>query len=145
MNDASNMLFTSSEELINIINISYLTNLQYSDGLTNIIKYTIRTSFRDAPQYEIKDIIAGILTYSLSEINIVFNENYDLIYSIIQDELKRIYSRSYTISLLANLFNVNNSQMENVKLTRSGNKLTIIPCGIFFIICKNCFTITKII
>ena len=130
MNDASNMLFTSSEELINIINMSYLTNLQYSDGLSNIIKYTIRTSFRDTPQYEIKDVVAGILTYSLSDINVVFNENYDLIYSIVQQELKRIYSRSYIISLLANLFNVNNvnnPQMENVKLTIKPEIIENIP------------------
>lgn len=130
MNDASNMLFTSSEELINIINMSYLTNLQYSDGLSNIIIYTIRSSFRDTPQYEIKDVVAGILTYSLSDINVVFNENYDLIYSIIQQELKRIYSRSYIISLLANLFNVNNvnnPQMENVKLTIKPEIIENIP------------------
>jgi len=129
MNDASNMLFTSSEELINIINMSYLTNLQYSDGLSNIIKYTIRTSFRDTPQYEIKEVVAGILTYSLSAINVVFNENYDLIYNIIQQELKRIFSRSYVISLLANVFNnnVNNPQMENVKLTIKPEIIENIP------------------
>jgi hypothetical protein len=129
MNDASNMLFTSSEELINIINMSYLTNLQYSDGLSNIIKYTIRTSFRDTPQYEIKEVVAAILTYSLSDINVVFNENYDLIYNIIQQELKRIFSRSYVITLLANVFNnnVNNPQMENVKLTIKPEIIENIP------------------
>ncbi len=130
MNDASNMLFTSSEELINIIDRSYLINLQYSDGLTNIIKYTIRTSFRDTPQYEIKEVVAGILTYSLSDINVIFNENYDLIYNIIQQELKRIFSRSYVISLLANVFNgnnLNNPQMENVKLTIKPEIIENIP------------------
>jgi hypothetical protein len=142
MNDASNILFTSSEELINIINLSYLSNLQYSDELMNTIRYTIRTIFRDTTQYEIKDVVAGILTYSLSDINVIFNENYDLIYNIIQEELKRIYHRSYTMSLLSNIFNVNNvnnSQMENVKLTIKPEIIENIPKRKF----KDCETKIK--
>ena len=120
MEEASNKLFTTPEELISIIEISYLGNLQYTDELTNLIKYTIRTIFRDTVIYQISDVIAGILTYSLSQINVVFNENYTLVYEILIDEIRRLISRSYTFMLLSDIIIGNpphGNQMENIKLT----------------------------
>jgi hypothetical protein len=128
MEEASTKLFTTSEELISIVEISYLGNLQYTDELSNLIKYTIKTVFRDTPQYEFSDVISGILTYSLSQINVVFNDNYTLVYEILVDEIKRLISRSYTFAILSDMImnshqgnqgipgNYGN-QMDNVKLT----------------------------
>jgi len=119
MVEASSKLFTIPEELISIIETSYLGNMQYTDELSNLIKYTIRTVFRDTPQYQFSDVIAAILTYSLSPINVVFNDNYTLVYEILVDEIKRLISRSYTFAILSDMI-MNSShanQMDNVKLT----------------------------
>ncbi len=118
MEEASIKLFSISEELISIIEISYLGNLQYTDELSNLIKYTIRTVFRDTPQYQFSEVIAGILTYSLSQINVVFNDNYTLVYEILLDEIKRLISRSYTFAILGDMLtNISNGNQDNVKLT----------------------------
>jgi|LauGreDrversion4_2_1035121.scaffolds.fasta_scaffold187574_1 hypothetical protein len=118
MEEASNKLFTTPEDLNAIIEISYLSNLQYTDELSNLIKYTIRTAFRDTHQFQISDVIAAILTYSLSQINVVFNDNYTLVYEILVDEIKRLISRSYTFMLLSDMImNSPQGNMENIKLT----------------------------
>jgi len=120
MEEGSNKLFTTPEDLMSIIEISYLGNLQYTDELSNLIKYTIRNIFRDTHQYQISDVIGGILTYSLSQNNVVFNDNYTIVYEILLEEIKRLISRSYTFMLLSNMIIGNpphGNQMENVKLT----------------------------
>jgi hypothetical protein len=119
MEEASNKLFTTPEDLISIVEISYLGNLQYTDELSNLIKYTIRSVFRDTPQYQFSDVISGILTYSLSQINVVFNDNYTLVYEILVDEIKRLINRSYTFALLSDMImnSPQGNQMENIKLT----------------------------
>ena len=122
MEESSTKLFTTPEDLISIVEISYLGNLQYTDELSNLIKYTIRSVFRDTPHYQFSDVIAGILTYSLSQINVVFNDNYTIVYEILIDEIRRLISRSYTFALLSDMImnspqgNYGN-QMDNVKLT----------------------------
>jgi hypothetical protein len=119
MEEASSKLFATPEDLISIVEISYLGNLQYTDELSNLIKYTIRSVFRDTHQYQFSDVIAGILTYSLSQINVVFNDNYTLVYEILVEEIRRLISRSYTFALLSDMI-MNSSQgnqMENIKLT----------------------------
>lgn len=119
MEEASTKLFTTSEELISIVEISYLGNMQYTDELSNLIKYTIRTVFRDTPHYQFSDVISGILTYSLSQINVIFNDNYTLVYEILLDEIRRLISRSYTLAFLSDMLmnSPNLNQMDNVKLT----------------------------
>lgn len=119
MEEASTKLFTTPEDLISIVEISYLGNLQYTDELSNLIKYTIKTVFRDTVQYQFSDVISGILTYSLSQINVVFNDNYTLVYEILIDEIRRLISRSYTFALLSDMIMNSNqgNQMDNVKLT----------------------------
>jgi len=119
MEEASTKLFTISEDIISIVEISYLGNMQYTDELTNLIKYTIRSVFRDTTQYQFSDIIAGILTYSLSQINVVFNDNYTIVYDILVDEIKRLISRSYTFAILSDIImnSPHANQMDNVKLT----------------------------
>jgi hypothetical protein len=119
MEEASTKLFTTSEELISIVEISYLGNMQYTDELSNLIKYTIRTVFRDTPHYQFSDVISGILTYSLSQINVIFNDNYTLVYEILLDEIRRLISRSFTLAFLSDMLmnSPNLNQMDNVKLT----------------------------
>jgi len=119
MEESSTKLFTTPEDLISIVEISYLGNLQYTDELNNLIKYTIKTVFRDTPQYQLSDVISGILTYSLSQINVVFNDNYTIVYEILIDEIRRLISRSYTFAILSNMimYSPQDNQMENIKLT----------------------------
>ena len=119
MEEASSKLFTTPEELISIVETSYLGNLQYTDELNNLIKYTIRSVFRDTHQYQFSDVISGILTYSLSQINVIFNDNYNLVYEILIDEIKRLISRSYTFAILSDMImnSPHINQMDNVKLT----------------------------
>lgn len=119
MEEASLKLFTISEDIISTVEISYLGNLQYTDELSNLIKYTIRSVFRDTPQYQFSDVIAAILTYSLSQINVVFNDNYTLVYEILIDEIKRLISRSFTFAILSDIImnSQQSNQMDNVKLT----------------------------
>jgi hypothetical protein len=119
MEEASTKLFTIPEELISIVEISYLGNLQYTDELSNLIKYTIRSVFRDTHHYQFSDVISGILTYSLSQINVVFNDNYTLVYEILVDEIRRLINRSYTFAILSNILinSPHENQMDNIKLT----------------------------
>jgi len=119
MEEASTKLFTTQEDLISIVEIAYLGNLQYTDELSNLIKYTIRSVFRDTHHYQFSDVISGILTYSLSQTNVVFNDNYTLVYEILVDEIRRLISRSYTFAILSDMImnSQHGNQMDNVKLT----------------------------
>ena len=75
--EGNNYMHMVAQPLVDFINMCYLENIQYDEDLIDLVRYTIRTSINRGIQYEIKQIIGGIMYYSLMGINIVFSDNYD--------------------------------------------------------------------
>ena len=59
------------------------------------------------------------LTNMINNFNVVFNDNYTLVYEILVDEIRRLISRSYTFAILSDMImnSPHGNQMDNVKLT----------------------------
>ena len=130
MNDADQNWPTIPPELCDFIDICYLENMQYDDeNISEKIKYTIRSVFGKPSIYHIKILAAGILNYTLTSSNVIFNDNYALVYETLQNEIKRILRRSLTTHIFSNMiFNTGGAQeMEDVKLTVSREDLDNIP------------------
>jgi hypothetical protein len=114
-----------SETLLNFIESCYLNNMQYDDDIDNLFLYTIRNCFVRGRNFELKEIISGIIYYSFCGNNLIFSDNYDnYILPILQNELKRIVTQSIRLSMLQRLFN---PTMEDVKLTIDEKTLEKIP------------------
>ena len=104
-----------TQPILDFIENCYLENMQYDDDVTNLIRYTIRSAIIRGINYELKEIIAGVMYYSLMGLNINFSDNYDLlVLPMLQNELKRIVTQSIRLSILRRA--IMPQQMEDVKL-----------------------------
>lgn len=103
------------QQVLNFIEKCFLENMQYDDDNENLIRYTIRNCFINGLEYELKELIAGIMYYSLMGLNAILSDNYDLlVFPMLQNELKRIVTQSLRLSILRRM--VAPQQMEDVKL-----------------------------
>lgn len=122
------------EEIIKLIDDSYLKNLQYDDEPIDLIRYTIRTSFVNGVDFELKDIVSNIFSYGMLGINYVFNDNFDALNEILSSELKRILTRENIYNMIFQAIEngtigINNQfgPMEDVKLILGQEELDKIP------------------
>jgi len=123
--EGNNYMHMVEQPLVDFINMCYLENIQYDEDLIDLVRYTIRTSINRGIQYEIKQIIAGIMYYSLMGINIVFSDNYDtMVLPMLQNEIKRIVTQSLRLAILRRAIA---PQMEDVKLVVKEEVLEKIP------------------
>jgi hypothetical protein len=130
-------MMTIDNSIIEFINLCYLKNLQYDDEPIDSIRYTIRTILNEGIQFNLKNVVANIFSYSITGMNMVFNENFDLLNGILNEELKRILRRSLTFTyfsqLLTNGFIIPNGlqSMDDIKLIIPDDELEKIPVKTF--------------
>jgi hypothetical protein len=126
---ANNNMYECDDELINIVQNSYLQNLQYEDeSFVDLIRYTVRLVLVNSTINTRKQLVSAIFKYSLMGINVVFMENYDIVTQIVEAELKRMIRQTNRISLFNQMLNANgNHNMEAVKLTMNQEELEKIP------------------
>lgn len=123
--EGNNYMLMVEQPLVDFINMCYLENIQYDEDLIDLVRYTIRTSINRGIQYEIKQIIGGIMYYSLMGINVVFSDNYDtMVLPMLQNEIKRIVTQSLSLAILRRAIA---PQMEDVKLVVKEEVLEKIP------------------
>lgn len=123
--EGNNYMHMVEQPLLDFINMCYLENIQYDEDLIDLVRYTIRTSINRGSQYDIKQIIGGIMYYSLMGINVVFSDNYDtMVLPMLQNEIKRIVTQSLHLAILRRAIA---PQMEDVKLVIKEEVLEKIP------------------
>ena len=122
----NNNLHLVEKPLLDFIETSYLENMQYDDDNVNLIRYTIRTCINRGLEYELKEIVAGIMYYSLMGLNVVFSDNYDLlVLPMLQNEIKRVVTQSIRLAILRRA--IHPPTMEDVKLVVKKDVLEKIP------------------
>ena len=137
MNYAYENMMNIDNNILEFINLCYLKNLQYDESITETFRYTIRTVFNDGLQYELKMLVSSILSYSITGINLLFNENFDLIIDLLGSEVRRLLRQGFAFQIFSNMFYNQNSlqsvqsvqsvQMEDVKLVVEKEELDKIP------------------
>jgi hypothetical protein len=125
MSNAIEIMFTGiPDEYTEILEQCLLENMRYDDdNLRTTITYTI-VQFISRTIISYERIVAVILNYASRESegiysnNIIFTNNYDLVYEICKEEIQRHLYRSYRMIELVSLFfsNQGGEEMENVKL-----------------------------
>lgn len=125
MSNAIEIMFTGiPDEYTEILEQCLLENMRYDDdNLRTTITYTI-AQFISRTIISYERIVAVILNYASRESegiysnNIIFTNNYDLVYEICKEEIQRHLFRSYRMIELVSLFfgNQGGEEMENVKL-----------------------------
>lgn len=112
------------ESYTNLLEASLFENMRYDDDDVNtILTHTIRT-FISITSISFVRVIAVILNYASRETegiysnNLLFANNYDMVYDICTEELRKQITRSYRMMQFVSLFfGMNGEQeMENVKL-----------------------------
>jgi hypothetical protein len=124
------------ESYTNLLEASLFENMRYDDDDVNtILTHTIRT-FISITSISFARVIAVILNYASRETegiysnNLLFANNYDMVYDICTDELRKQLTRSYRMMQFVSLFfGMNGEQeMENVKLVmKKENILSMFP------------------
>jgi hypothetical protein len=125
MSNAIEIMFTGiPDEYTELLEKCLLENMRYDDdNLRTTITYTI-VQFISRTIISYERIAAVILNYASRESegiysnNIIFTNNYDLVYEICKEEIQRHLYRSYRMIELVSLFfgNQGGEEMENVKL-----------------------------
>jgi len=131
MNYAYENMMNLDDDIIKLIDFCYLKNLQYDDEPIDTIRYTIRTVFHEGSAYELKKLVSNIFCYSMTGINLVFNENFDLLNEILNSEIKRLLRRSMTIQVFSQMFSTGFQQMEDIKLVVTEEELEKIPTCVY--------------
>ena len=132
MNYVNANMFTVNDELLEYINLCYLRNLQYDSEINQLLHYTILTIFSDGYEYSIEDLATGLLTYSLSGKNIIFNDNYDIIQNLLNLELKKYFTRQISYNIYMRLLhNMLPTNYEDIKLTVEEEELAKIPLELY--------------
>ncbi len=111
------------ESYTNLLEASLFENMRYDDDVNTILTHTIRT-FISITSISFVRVIAVILNYASRETegiysnNLLFANNYDMVYDICTEELRKQITRSYRMMQFVSLFfGMNGEQeMENVKL-----------------------------
>jgi hypothetical protein len=115
-----------SEPVLNFIENCYLENMQYEDDIINLIRYTIKNCFSRRTEFELKELISGMIYYSFSGNNSLFSDNYDdIVLPMLHNELKRIVTQSIRLAIMRRAITVPN--MEDVKLVVNPDVLEKIP------------------
>ncbi len=117
-------LYNFNQELMDFIQDCYLRNLQYDDDEIDSVRYTIRTVLNTRSNFELVNLISGLLYYGLSGMNVTFENNNEIVIQLINSELKSFLRRSYLFSFVMNMIHPN---MEDVKLILSPEELAKIP------------------
>jgi hypothetical protein len=119
-------------EYTELLELLLLENLRYDDDdVRTTLTYTIRT-FISRTSISFDRIVAVILNYSSRESeglysnNGLFANNYDLVYDICREEVRKNFIRSYRMMQFVSLFfGMNGEQeMENVKLVMKKEDIT---------------------
>jgi hypothetical protein len=112
------------ESYTNLLEATLFENMRYDDDdVSTILTHTIRT-FISITSISFVRVIAVILNYASRETegiysnNLLFANNYDMVYYICTEELRKQITRSYRmIQFVSLFFGMNGEQeMENVKL-----------------------------
>lgn len=115
-----------SQPVLDFIDNCYLRNMQYEDDIINLIRYTVKNCFARGAEFEMKELISGIIYYSFSGINTIFSDNYDdIVLPILHGELKRIVTQSIRLAILRRTIVA--PSMEDVKLVVGAEALEKIP------------------
>jgi len=115
-----------SQPVLDFIDSCYLQNMQYEDDIINLIRYTVKNCLTRRSDFELKELISGIIYYSFSGANAIFSENYDdVVLPILQNELKRIVTQSIRLAILRRT--IVPPRMEDVKLVVGEEALEKIP------------------
>ena len=114
-----------TQPVLDFIESCYLQNMQYDENLINLIHYTVKNVFARNTQFEMKELISGIIVYSLNGINATFSDNYDMVLPILEQEIKSIVTRSLRLAILRRTMAV--PEMEDVKLVVGADALEKIP------------------
>jgi hypothetical protein len=126
ISSGTNNLQLVTKPVLDFIENCYLENMQYEDDIINIIRYTIRYCFSRRTDFEISELISGIIYYSLGGNNSVFGDNYDdVVLPMLQNELKRIVTQSVRLAILRRA--IAGPTMEDVKLVVNPDVLEKIP------------------
>ena len=124
MKEGIENMFSVSEDLIDLFNNFYLQVLQYNDinndensNIDIIIRSTILLII-NRTLLPISDIVSVILNYSLISNNYLFVNNYDRVYEICREEVKKFLRISLRYVIIRNMINSINREesMEDVKL-----------------------------
>jgi len=115
-----------SQQVLDFIELCYLKNSQYDDDIINLIRYTIKNCFAHNRDFQIKEIISGIIYYSFNGNNLIFSENYtEVVYPTLYTEIKRIVRQYITLRTLQTTFMP--PTMEDVKLVVDADIINKIP------------------
>ena len=115
-----------SQPVLEFIENCYLQNMQYEDNIINLIRYTVKNCLTRNTEFEIKELISGIIYYSLGGTNTTFSDNYDdVVLPILHNELKRIVTQSIRLAILRRTIVA--PSMEDVKLVVGEDALKKIP------------------
>ena len=115
-----------TQPVLDFIESCYLQNMQYDENLINLIHYTVKNVFARNTQFEMKELISGIIVYSLNGINATFSDNYDMVLPILEQEIKSIVTRSLRLAILRRTMAAP-PEMEDVKLVVGADALEKIP------------------
>ena len=83
MESSNEKIFNCDQELLEFIQLSYLKNLQYDDEDIDVIRYTIRTIFNITTNFELSSLVAGIIYYGISGMNVLFENNNEIVMVLI--------------------------------------------------------------
>jgi hypothetical protein len=115
-------MLTVSPQVMEFIERCFLENVGYDDDVTTLIRFTIRRCFNRGHEFQVEEIVGGIMYYALSEQNYYFSNGYDTVIEMLNSELRRIVTRSLTMRQMTNGHN-----MEDVKLVVNQEILEKIP------------------
>ena len=124
-------MITPNENIIKFIDYCYLKNIQYDDEMIDLIRYTIRTILIDGVEYETKELVSNIFSYSMSGMNYIFNSNFDLLNDILIEEVRRIMRQSLMMNALLRHLNQEFQELDDIKLVVPEEELNKIPIQIF--------------
>ena len=134
MNECVNNIFNISEDFKEVFNNFYLEMLQYHENINNILddEENLNSIIRNTILLMINrtliplaEIISTILNYSLTSNNYMFVNNYDKVYEICREEIKRFLRISLRYVIIRNMMNnlAENRQMDDVKLVMKEDEI----------------------
>lgn len=123
MKDGYDNLYNATEESIRHIERSFLFNCHLDNDIDKI-KRTISSSFTYRRDITNKDVLYGIMNYSLFGNNIVFNQNYNEIDGILRQIL---FDKRKRHLQFEQLFRINQLNMQDVKMIMSEEEYENLP------------------
>ena len=123
MQEGANNIFTISEDIIELFGSFFLQIIQHQEESINdidvelLIRGTILLMI-NRTILPIIEIVSAILNYSLTSNNYIFVDNYETVYNICREEVKRFFRISIRYIIIRNILNSMNEEnlMEDVRL-----------------------------